>query len=347
MTASALRPDPRFFSTQSPLSLKAAAQKGAVTLQPHETDTTLTHVAPIDAAETGAIVFAQSEKDLPASPKTTPSLVLTSSAAAKAAQSTFPNAVIGVAEAPKTSFAALAAYFHQSLTDAQMGTAQGISPDAVIAPSAKISPHATIMAKAEIGENVTIGPFSVIGPGVIVGADTFIASHVTLIHTIMGENCRIASGVRIGDRGFGYVSTQNGAQPVPQLGCVRIEKNVDIGANSTIDRGALRDTVIGEGTKIDNLVQIAHNCQIGKHVLIVSQVGISGSCIVGDGAILAGQVGIADHLTVGEGAVLTAKAGLMRNVPPKEKWGGIPAQPVRDWLRDVANISKLRKKDKS
>jgi UDP-3-O-[3-hydroxymyristoyl] glucosamine N-acyltransferase len=158
---------------------------------------------------------------------------------------------------------------------------------------------------------------------------------------LIGDRVIVHPGARIGQDGFGYLPSAKGYQKIPQTRRVIIQDDVEIGANTTIDRGASRDTVIGEGTKIDNLVQIGHNTSIGRHCVIVSQTGISGSVIVEDFVTMAGQVGIGDHLKIGAFAVLGAKSGVMSNVPAKARWAGFPARPAREWLKGVAMVRKL------
>jgi UDP-3-O-[3-hydroxymyristoyl] glucosamine N-acyltransferase len=229
----------------------------------------------------------------------------------------------------------------------------GRAPNAHIDPTAHlesgviVDPHAVIGARAEIGTGTLIGPGAVIGPDVRIGRHCGVGAHVSILHALIGDRVIIHPGVRIGQDGFGFLPSPRGHQKIPQTRRVIIQDDVEIGANTTIDRGATRDTTIGEGTKIDNLVQIGHNCSIGRHCLIVSQVGISGSVTVGDFAVLAGQVGIADHVTIGEGAILGAKSGLMSNVPAGERWAGYPAEPAADWKRGLLMIRRLVRRGKS
>lgn len=201
-----------------------------------------------------------------------------------------------------------------------------------------------VSSDAIIGHGTTIGPHVYIGPGVEIGAGAIIGAGVTISHALIGDNVRILSGARIGQAGFGFEQSETGLQRVPQLGRVIIGDNVEIGANTTIDRGALGDTEIGNGVKIDNLVQIGHNVKLGDYCVLAAQTGISGSCVVGEGVFMGGQVGLADHLTIGDGAQIAAGSGLMRDVPPGGRWGGAPARPVREWLKETATLSKLAKK---
>ena len=193
-----------------------------------------------------------------------------------------------------------------------------------------VDPLAVIGPRAEIGAGTLIGAGAVIGPDVRIGRNCAIGAGATMLHALIGDRVIIHPGARIGQDGFGYLPQPARAiRKIPQTRRVIIQDDVEIGANTTIDRGATRDTVIGEGTKIDNLVQIGHNCSIGRHCLIVSQVGISGSATVGDFVMLGGQVGVADHITIGAGAMLGARAGVMSDVPAGARWGGFPAEPAR------------------
>ena len=216
-----------------------------------------------------------------------------------------------------------------------------IDPTARLEAGVIVDPLAVISARAEIGTG------SLIGPDVRIGRQCAVGAHASILHALIGDRVIIHPGVRIGQDGFGFLPSRQGHQKIPQTRRVVIQDDVEIGANSTIDRGATRDTIIGEGTKIDNLVQIGHNVSIGRHCLIVSQVGISGSVTVGDFAVLAGQVGVADHLTIGEGAVLGARAGVMSNVPAGARWAGFPAEPAIDWKRGQAIVRRLVRASKA
>ena len=211
-----------------------------------------------------------------------------------------------------------------------------------------IHPSAVIELSATIGDGTRIGPGAVIEAGVVVGAGCTIGSRVTICHGVqLGDRVVVQSGAVLGSTGFGYVRNAATGDHIlfPQQGACIIEDDVEIGANTTIDRGALGETRIGRGTKIDNLVHIAHNCIIGKNVIIAAQVGISGSCVVEDGAVIAGQVGLGDHVTIGKGVILGGSAGVFphKHVEgPGQMFMGIPAEPLKDYLKTIARVRRLK-----
>jgi UDP-3-O-[3-hydroxymyristoyl] glucosamine N-acyltransferase len=196
----------------------------------------------------------------------------------------------------------------------------------------------------EIGVNTRIGPNTTIARGVAIGRNCEIGSNVSISHTYVGDDVLILPGAQIGQPGFGFASDAKGHVKIPQLGRVILQDKVEIGSCTAIDRAALGDTVIGEGAKIDNLVQIGHNTRIGRHTVIVGHVGISGSCELGDFVTVGGQVGIADHVRVGDGARLAARAGVIGYLPGGQDYGGMPAKPMRDWVRELAAVSLLAKR---
>lgn len=208
----------------------------------------------------------------------------------------------------------------------------------------EIGPWVTIGEGAVVGERVSIGAQSFVGPGVAIGDDCVLFPRVTLYPgTVLGRRVTIHSGAVIGSDGFGYVQKQGQHVKVPHIGRCIIEDDVEIGANTTIDRGSVDDTVIGAGTKIDNLVQIGHNVRVGRLCLLMAQVGVAGSVRIGDGCILAGQVGVSGHLEIGDGVRLGAQAGVISDIPPGETWSGYPARPHREALRAQAVLFKLAK----
>ena len=239
------------------------------------------------------------------------------------------------------------ALFPDTLRPTSLFGVKGSSKAAQLHPTARleanvtVDPLAVIGAHAEIGAGTVIAAGAVIGPGVCIGRDCAVGAGATIQHALIGDRVIIHPGVRIGQDGFGYLPGSKGHQKIPQTRRVIIQDDVEIGANSAIDRGATRDTVIGEGTKIDNLVQIAHNTCIGRHCVLAAQTGISGSVQVGDYVMMGGQVGIADHLTIGDGAMLAARSGVTSDVPAGARYNGWPAQPSREWLRGVSWVRRM------
>lgn len=224
----------------------------------------------------------------------------------------------------------------------------GVHPSAVVAPAAKVDATAHIGPQCVVGEGAVIGPRSVllaqvfVGPQCVVGEDCLLFPHVTLYaRTTLGNRVRIHASSAIGSDGFGYVQDGGVHRKVPQIGNVIIRDDVEIGAGVTVDRGALGSTVIGRGTKIDNLVQVAHNVNIGEHCIVVSQTGISGSTRLGNYVVLAGQVGLAGHLKIGNRVTVAAQSGVMNNIPDGEKWFGSPAQPDRQTKRQLIALQQL------
>ena len=211
----------------------------------------------------------------------------------------------------------------------------GVAPSAVVARDASVAPTATVGALAVIesgaviGPHVRIGPLAFVGAGAEVGEASVVHARVAVCARVrLGKRVVVHPGAVIGADGFGYAFDGEAHRKIPQVGSVVVEDDVEIGANATVDRATLGQTIIRRGTKIDNLVQVGHNVEIGEHSIIVAQVGISGSCRVGRGVVLAGQVGVADHLTIGDGAVVAAQSGLARDVAPGEKVFGTPARPL-------------------
>jgi len=226
----------------------------------------------------------------------------------------------------------------------------GIAPGAFVHSEARlesgvtVDPGAVIGPGAEIGRGTVICAQAVIGPGVRIGRDGAVGAGATVTHALIGNRVILHPGVRIGQDGFGFAMGARGHLKVPQVGRVIIQDDVEIGANTTVDRGANRDTVIGEGTKIDNLVQIGHNVEIGRHCVLVGQVGISGSAVLEDYVVVGGQAGIAGHLRIGMGAQIGAKSGVIGDLAAGGKYLGAPAKAARTFFREVAALAKLAQK---
>jgi len=259
-----------------------------------------------------------------------------------------PGVAVLASSKPQHAFAMVARLlFPQSARPQPVTGETGISAQAVIAPDATIEEGAIIEAGAVIGVGASVGrgtiiaPHAVVGPGCSVGRDGYVGPSVTLQYAIIGDRNIIHPGAQIGQDGFGFLLGPTGFEKNPQIGRVVIQDDVEIGANTTIDRGALSDTIIGEGTKIDNLVQVGHNVRIGRRCVIAGHSGLSGSVTLGDYVMLGGRVGIADHITIGDRAQLAASSGVMDDVPPGERWAGSPAKPMRQAFREIAALRSL------
>lgn len=249
---------------------------------------------------------------------------------------------------PALAFATVAGILCPAAASPQAVTGEtGLSPAAHIAADALVEPGAIVEAGAIVGPGAAVGrgtviaPGVVIGPGCQIGRDCYVGASASIVASLIGDRVIIHAGARIGQDGFRFMPSPGGLKKMPQLGRVVIQDDVEIGANTTIDRGALSDTLIGEGTKIDNLVQLGHNVRIGRHCAIAAHVGISGSVEIGDFVMLGGLVGIADHVKIGNGVHIAAASGVMHDIPAGQKWAGLPAQPAKDWFREVNMIRKL------
>ncbi|HEU4550941.1 MAG TPA: UDP-3-O-(3-hydroxymyristoyl)glucosamine N-acyltransferase [Rhizomicrobium sp.] len=261
-----------------------------------------------------------------------------------------PGMVVLAAPSVPHAFAAIAELFYPDSSQPTWPEAPAVSPRAKLEPGVRIGPGVTIGENAEIGEGTRLGPNSVIGPGVAIGKGCEIGSHVTVTHAYVGDRVTILPGAHIGQPGFGFASSAAGHLKIPQLGRVIIQDGVEIGSGTTIDRGSLGDTVIGEGTKLDNLIMVGHNVQIGRHCVIAGQCGIAGSCVIEDFVVMGGQVGFGDHTHIGAGARFAARSGTGSAVVLEggRDYGGAPAKPVREWAREihaVTNLAKRRKQD--
>jgi UDP-3-O-[3-hydroxymyristoyl] glucosamine N-acyltransferase len=228
------------------------------------------------------------------------------------------------------------------------GPLSGVDPSAKIGKGVEMGAGVVIGPGAEVGEGTHLGPHSVIGRGVAIGRGCEIAGNSTITYAYIGDQVVILPGAQIGQPGFGFASGPQGHVKIPQLGRVIIQDKVEIGACVTIDRGALGDTVIGEDTKIDNLVQIGHNVHIGRHCILVSQSGVAGSSELGDFVVIGGQVGVSDHCKIGSGARLAGRTATIigQEVEGGRDYGGVPAKPVKDWIREVHTVAALIKKPK-
>ena len=329
--------DPRFFQRTGPHTLAAIAE--AAGGEAPSRRLRFAGVAPLQTAGPDEISFLDNRKyvDLLAATRAG-AVIVHPDLAAKVP----PHSVAIATPEPYAAWAHVAALFFPvpPVCPGVHGSAV-IATDAVIGPGVEIGPLAVVGARAEIGARCRIGPLSVIGDGVVLGPDCRIGSHVSISHALLGTRVRVFPGARIGQAGFGFAISEGTFISVPQLGRVILEDDAEIGANTTIDRGSLHDTVIGAGSRLDNLVQIGHNVRLGRCCVIVAQAGISGSTILEDFVMLGGQAGLTGHLRIGQGARIGAQAGVMADVPAGAEVVGSPAQPVRSFFREVAAVRRL------
>lgn len=257
-----------------------------------------------------------------------------------------PQGVVGLfSPTPYRAFGKVALYFYPfPKSTGEISNLASIHPTALIGKNCQVEPFAVIGAHTKIGENTIVRSHCIVGDHTEIGKDSLLEYGVTITNCIAGDRLYIKPGARIGQSGFGFHMDERGHFDIPQIGCVRIGNDVQIGANSAIDRGSQHDTLIGNFCRIDNLVQIAHNVELGDGCVIVSQVGIAGSAKLGKFVIAAGQVGIAGHLNISDGVKIAAQSGLMRDVGPGETVAGSPAIPVRDWHKQTIAIQRLIKK---
>jgi len=301
-------------------------------------DLPITAARPLTEAAAGHITFIENQKHAAELATTLASAIvvpLTTSGAGRT--------VIQVAD-PLMAFITIVRHLHGR----EQPPPHGIDPKASIHPTAKVGPDASIFPFAVIGENSVVGARCQIHSGVVIGRDCRIGDDVLLYPncvlyegTVLGSRAIVHANAVIGSDGFGYRVQKGRHVKVPQLGNVEIGDDVEVGACTTIDRGTFQATRIGSGTKIDNLVQIAHNCQIGEHNLLVAQVGIAGSSTTGSYVVMAGQVGIADHIHIGDGVTIGAQSGVMRDVDPKQRVIGAPARPEQDFKRMIIAMERL------
>ena len=325
-------PDPRFFETLSPLSVaNLAAQIGGEVERGG--DRMIASVAPLSSADGGAIAFLGDRKFALALTATKAGCVIVPAEATEAVPS---DAAVIVSRTPQAAWAKASLLLHRPiLLDAAITRDQAAEDDSVV-----VEPGAVLGKGVRIGRGSRIGANSVIAPGVQIGRDCVVGSNVTVGFALIGDRVKLYAGARIGEAGFGATGTAAGAMDIPQLGRVILQDGVTVGANSCIDRGAYDDTVIGENTKIDNLVMVGHNCVIGRNNLMAANTGISGSVTSGDNVIFGGKAGIGDHITIGEGARVAAGAGVLADIPAGETWSGYPARPIRQFLRETIWLAK-------
>ena len=329
----------RFFRRSGPYSLAVVASTARGVAD--EVELLLENVAPLQTAGSNEVSFLDNRRYASALDQTSAGAVIVHPD--MAARVPAGTVAIQTTE-PYAGWARVAALYYPVPP-----VSPGIHPSAIVAdgarvdPSAEVGPLSVIEAGAEIGPGCRIGPCAIIGSGVIVGRDCRIGAHASLSHALLGARVYDYPGARIGQEGFGFASTKDGFLSVPQLGQVILEDDVEVGANTTIDRGSSRDTVIGAGSRLDNLVQIGHNAILGRCCVIVAQAGISGSTVLEDFVRVGGQAAMAGHLRIGQGAEIGAQAGVISDVDAGAKVLGSPAQPIRDFFRQIATLKKMAK----
>ena len=338
--------DPRFYKKGKALTLQEVADRTGATLKSKtRKDSLVQGAAPLHLATPEDVTFLSSPKhtgELTASNALACFVTETYEAIAP------PGMAVLVCDDPHLAYATIAS----SLVDAR-ALWSGVSDDARIDPSAKlatgvvVAPGAVIAADVEIGSGSIIGANAVISVGTTIGEACFIGNNVSISHSLIGDRVILHAGVCIGQDGFGFVTDKARHKKIVQLGRVIIQDDVDIGANTTVDRGAADDTVIGAGTKIDNQVQIGHNCRIGRHCLLVGQVGLAGSVTIEDFCVLGGRVAVMEHVTIGKGAQIAGASGITKDIPPGAVYAGFPAKPIGDWRREIAMVTRLGRDSRS
>ena len=342
---------PGFFDRAGPFPLSIVAEKiGAVVSLPDLGDRMIQDVRPLKDAGSADVTFLDNRKYI--------GQLATVSAGACILRSgdkhRVPEHTAALTTAiPYSAFARALALFYPDAMRSKAAHMRAQREGQLVAKSAQIGEDVVIEPGAVVGPEARIGRGSVIAAGalvgyrVVVGQDCYIGAGATVTHAVLGDGVIIHPGVRIGQDGFGFAMSAAGHQKVPQIGSVIIGSDVEIGANTTIDRGSLSDTVIGDGTKIDNLVQIAHGVVIGKACIIVAQTGIAGSAVLEDFVVMGARSGVLGHVTVGKGAQIAGASIVKNTVPPGARMGGVPAKPFKEWAREVAAVKRLGAKSQN
>jgi UDP-3-O-[3-hydroxymyristoyl] glucosamine N-acyltransferase len=300
-------------------------------------------IAALDAAGAGDVSYLERRRYLPRLKATRASAVIVTKDHAAAV----PEGVIAILAAqPALAFARIAALFHPApMARPGLHPTAVIAADAALGPGVEVGPFAVIGARAVIGAHSAIGPHAVVGENVVLGEYCRLHAHASISHAICGDRVVLHPGARVGQEGYSFTPAPDGSYvTMPQLGIVRLGEAVEIGANSCVDRGALADTVLGPGTRLDNLVQIGHNVTTGRGCVFVAQAGISGSTTIGDYVTFGGQSGSAGHLEVGSGARIAAQSGVIGDVPPGQDYAGSPAMPAKSVFRAIATLRRLSEK---
>jgi UDP-3-O-[3-hydroxymyristoyl] glucosamine N-acyltransferase len=325
-------PDARFYEDLGPVSLADLAKLTGSSLV-GDGAVAIHTVAPLSRAGAGAATFLSDRRYAAELKGTKASACFLTEAIADQAPA---GCAALVTPLPQAAWATASAALHRP----RVHSGESIHPTAELEDGVVLSPGAVVGPGAKIGRGTVIGPNAVVGPGVAIGRDCRIGAGAYVGFALLGDRVQVMAGAVIGEAGFGATGGAGGVIDIPQLGRVILQDGVTVGANSCIDRGAWDDTVVGENTKIDNQVQIAHNVHIGRNCVAAAHTGISGSTHIGDGVAFGGRAGVADHITIGSGAQVAAGAGVMKDVPAGETWGGFPAKPLRQWMRETAWLSR-------
>jgi UDP-3-O-[3-hydroxymyristoyl] glucosamine N-acyltransferase len=337
--------DARFHTFSGPATLAALLERlGQASGDPRYGELTILGAAELDIAGPSDIALAVGKEYLDQLRATGAGVVLVSSEL----REYVPDTAIPVTlDKPHETFADILSHLYPADTRAAVASlVDGNHYKPRIEQGARLGENVVIGPGVEIGAGTYVGPNTVIGPGVAIGRDCTIAANCTVECAYIGSDVVLHAGARIGTEGFGWLDFGEANRKIPQLGRVILQDGVEIGANSTVDRGALGDTIIGEHTKIDNLVQIGHNCRIGRYCLIAGMAGLAGSTVLGDGVLVGAAAGLAGHIKIGDGSVIYARAGVTKDWPAGSRIFGTPAQDIKAYWREAATLRRMIKRER-